>query len=380
MFHLHWSGLAGPTVLVVEALDRGCPYQGSLAPVSRPKFVSVDGIKYPPWLTIADVRALSPTKEVYVNGQHEPSNRPRAVARSFIKVKPAPVPQLDWFAGFGHGDAIGPFEERPCGEPEGNCWQEFRQISSFADVMFMYVETPRWGMASVLGELWIAYADEGADVNGKFRMTPNARARMSTDAFLYVTMQVDAMSTLRRYPQILVSDQEPPVQWNLKKGNTLVLETFLDWPNSYELQVCDHRTWDTNEQCPAFDFHRLAKAGGREGEVRLAPNAEVGEHVGMDRSTRFEMYASTKRAYLFLDGEPYGCANLPPSGVPSGAVTVTFGDVLYHSGVDNLFRFAKKHLQIETRRHFDNLGFKSAVAPPPWDEARFPCVSRTIER
>lgn len=380
MFSLHWSGLTGPTTLVVEALDRGCPYQGSLAPVSRAKFVSSDGIKYPPWLTLSDMKAASATKEVYVNGQHEPTNRPRATARSFVRVSPAPVPALDWFAGFGPHDPIGPFTDRPCGEPEGNCWQEFRQKSPFADVMFMYVETPRWGIASVLGELWVAYADVGADVNGKFRMTPPAKGRMSADSFLYVTMQVDSFSTLRRYPQILISDQEPPVQWKLKKGKTLVVETFLDWPNSYELQVCDHRNWDTNEQCPAFNFHRLAKSGDPDGDVELAPNAEVGEHVGMDQSTRFEVYTSTKRAYLFLDGEPYGCAILPNAGVPSGAVTVTFGDVLYHSGVDNVFQFGKKHLQIETRRHFDNLGFKSAVAEPPWDETRLPCVSRMFDR
>jgi hypothetical protein len=332
-------------------------------------------------MTIADLRTASPTKEVYINGQHDRSNRPRAVARSFVKVSPAPAPQLDWFAGFGQADALGAFKVRPCGEPgDGNCWQQFRQRSSLADFMFMYVETPRWGLASVLGELWVAYADVGADVNGKFRMTPNTKARMSADSFLYVTMHVDAMSTLRRYPQILISDQEAPVQWNLKKGNTLVVETFLDWPNSYELQVCDHRTWDTNEQCPAFNFHRLAKSADPDGEVELAPNAEVSEHVGMDRSTHFEVYASTQRAYLFLDGEPYGCAKLPRSGVPSGAVTVTFGDVLYHSGVDEVFRFGQKHMKIETRRHFDNLGFKNGVREPPWDEARLPCVARMIER
>jgi hypothetical protein len=74
-----------------------------------------------------------------------------------------------------------------------------------------------------------------------------------------------------------------------------------------------------------------------------------------------------------LDGQPYGCADLPTTGVPKGTVTVTFGDVMYHSGVDALFTFTQKHYHFDTVRHFDNLGFKSHVAAPAWDEARFPC-------
>ncbi len=111
----------------------------------------------------------------------------------------------------------------------------------------------------------------------------------------------------------------------------------------------------------------------------LAPVDEVGEHVGMDRGTRFDVYASTKRVYMFLDEKAYGCADLPTAGVPTGPVTVTFGDVLYHSDADEVFAFTKAHMQYETRRHYDNLGFKSAVSAPSWDEARLPCVSHLYQ-
>ena len=59
-------------------------------------------------------------------------------------------------------------------------------------------------------------------------------------------------------------------------------------------------------------------------------------------------------------------------------VTVTFGDVLYHSGVDVSdppYSFHEQHRKLVTRRHFDELGFKSAVAAPAWDETRLPCAS-----
>jgi hypothetical protein len=109
--------------------------------------------------------------------------------------------------------------------------------------------------------------------------------------------------------------------------------------------------------------------------IGLAPNAEPAEQTGLDRGTRFDVFASTKRVYLFLNGDPYGCANLPSASVPAGPVTVTYGDVLYHSAVDLTFAFSKQGLQTGTRRHFDNLGFKSGLGAPPWDEKRLPCVT-----
>jgi hypothetical protein len=170
------------------------------------------------------------------------------------------------------------------------------------------------------------------------------------------------------------------VQVHLAAGNTVLFQTFGDWPNRYEAQVCDHKTWDVNDQCPRFDFYHQTAPSDPNTVTGLAPNVEVGELAGVDRSSHLEVYVSTKRAYLFLDGQPYGCANLPASGVPSGAVTVTYGDVLYHSDADDLFDFHTRKLHYETRRHYDNLGFKSHTAlPTAWDETRLPCTSRLIQ-
>lgn len=62
-------------------------------------------------------------------------------------------------------------------------------------------------------------------------------------------------------------------------------------------------------------------------------------------------------------------------------MSVSFGDVLYHSGVDvsaqqsapRTYDFHYRHRYIETARHFDNLGFKSGVAAPAWNEQLVPC-------
>jgi len=251
----------------------------------------------------------------------------------------------------------------------------FRQKASPVDATFLSVESDRYAHGKLFGEWWVAYTDWASDTNGKYRLTPSKKADISSDSFLYVSMEVDSFTTSRRYPQLLISDQDIPVQMNLRQGNTLIVQTFQDWPNRYELQVCDHRNWDVNDQCPRFDFYQQHADGNADRVSGLAPNVEVGEQIGLDHSNRFEVYVSATRAYLFLDGQPYGCADLPKSGAPSGPATVTFGDVLYHSGVDKLFSFTEKYRQTVAVRHFDNLGFKSHVATPSWDQARFPCTA-----
>jgi len=382
MFAVHWAGLTDKTTLVVEALDTLCPYTGQLTPQSAP---ALSDANYPAWSSIEDARKASATGEVYINGQGPAASKPKPLARSFIEVSPVAPPKLDWFMGFGPSDSLGTFADADCGATMGNnCFQQFRQKSELFDTDFMFPESDRHQFGKVLGELWVAYADLDGDANGKFRITPNTRSQVTADSYLYVTMEVDAFTTGRRYPQIIISDQDPPIDWNFYTGNSLVVQTFkgdgsLNWPHAYSLEICDHRTWDVNQQCPAYPEFRLQldpKQPDPAKPLGLAPNDEVGEHVGVDVSTRFEVYASTKRAYLLLDGKPFGCVDLPAKGVPSGAVSVTFGDVLYHSDADDMpgyASFVEKSSKFESHRHFDNLGFKHGMPAPSWNEQVLPC-------
>jgi hypothetical protein len=373
MQRLRWAGIEKPTTLVVEALDRVCPYQGAFVPTPAQKAGSSSDIKYPPLMMLDDLRKASPSGEVFLNGQGDAKNLPRPIARSFVKVAPSPQPRLDWFAGFGPAEPLDKFEEVPCGNPAG-CWQQKSFRSARARLDISYVDWFSFG--PVLGEFWIAYADFAADTPSKIRLTPTTKGVMAQKGFLHATMQVDSFTSGRRYPMFLISDQEAPLEATMAKGNTLTIQTFPDWPSTYQLEVCDHRRWDVNDHCPHFDMYHLTKADDPSTVTGLGAGPEVGEHVGVDRSTRWDVFVSTRRAYLLFDGEPWGCADLPAAGVPAGPVTVTFSDVLYHSGADiHLFGFHKEHLQVFTRRHFDNIGFESGVAAPAWDESRFPCVS-----
>lgn len=374
--NLHWAGLKEATTLVIEALDAGCPYQGFIAPKSVGAH-SNSLQAYEQWFTPDAIQAASPSHELFINGQFDGNPTPKPIARSFVRIAPAPAPELDWQHGYKASDDFGSFASTSCGT--SNCFMTYREVASAADVVFYSIEEDRWTHRQMFGEWWVAYADWAATTNGKYRLTAKTKADMAADSFLYVSMDVDGFSTARRYPQILISDRDIPVQANLPEGNTLVLQTFADWPNTYELQICDHRNWDVNDQCPRFDFWQQRNRADATEITRLAPSMEVGEQVGMDHTMRFEIYTSTKRAYLFLNGKPHGCADLPNAGVPAGAVTVTFGDVLYHAADDKTFDYTKRHRQGDTIRHYDNLGFKSHVPPPVWDESRFPCTPHLFD-
>jgi hypothetical protein len=412
---LMWTGITGPTTLVVEALDNQCPFQGHLSPTAIPQVTAFFGsspLIHQPFVTLDGVRTASATTEVFINGQHAPAWQwdgtktgsstptaaqllantgageplPKATARSFINVQPNKHGAMDFLATFPPGGTPETFTTVPCGVPGGNCYATWRQQSKTFDQMFIDVESdknnsPMIGYGPVLGEYWVTYADIGADTNGKYRLTANQKATMSASTFLHVTMEADSYSTARRYPQILISDQSAPVQYNMSQGHTLVVQPigrvsqWYYWPLDYALQVCNKREWDVNNQCPQYDLYHVTKADGMTVD-HLAPNAEVGEHASVDHRAIYDVYASTGRVYLFLDGQPYGCANLPASGAPgAGPVSVTWGDALYHSAVDLTVGFHTDHMQIEQRRHFDNLGFSSGVAAPTWDETRLPCAS-----
>lgn len=364
---LHFSGITEEMTLVVEALDQKCPFQGPLAATSRPAHTESFGTftnVYPAFRTLEEHATASPTGEVFVNGQGD-ATTPKAISRACLKVTPEPAPGLDFFYD-------GAPEEYTAGKETG--YQTYETESPTFNVQFTSVETDSWAFGSLFGELWATYSDKAADTNGKLRITPKQRATLAADKFVHATMEVDTVSSQRRYPQLFVSNAEWPVQDNLATSGTAIVQVFggVTDPTEVQIQFCDHRTWDVNNQCPHYKLYTLK---GPNGEF-LAPSPEINGFQGTDRTVRFDVYASTSRIYVYTNTQPYGCAELPAGKLEAGNATVTFADVLYHSGVDLAawYPFHTANMQIWTSRHFSNLGFSSNVAQPTWDESRLPCA------
>jgi hypothetical protein len=365
---LHYSGLTEETTLVVEALDDLCPFPGMIAPMSRAAQAKPrDGqpnIKYPAFETPDELRAASSTGELFVGGQGD-GTAPKAISRACVKVEPEALPDAD----FRYSGEVETFTE-----PEEKGFQIWELESPTFNVQFHSVETDEYAVGSLFNELWVTYADWAADTNGKMRLTPKARATLADDAFVHATMEVDVISSQRRYPQLLISDVEWPVQDNLPQGGTVITQIFggITQAMQVQLEFCDRRTWDVNNQCPKYNFDTV-----KEDDVETwLPHPEVNAFFGIDRTVMFDVYVSTSRAYVFTNGMPYGCADLPPGRISAGPATVTFGDVIYHSAVDleAWYPFHLERLHYLTSRHFSNLSFTSGVMAPAWDEARMPCV------
>jgi len=367
---LHFSGLTADTTLVVEALDASCPFQGIVAPAARPArvdpFMGFE-VDYPAFQTPDDLSTASPTGEVFINGQGD-DTKPHTLSRACLKVAPTKPAAADWT-----------YDGTPetFSEPAQKGFQIWELESPTFNVQYHTVATDEFTIGGMFGELWATYGDWAADTNGKLRITPKTRATLAADTFVHATMEVDMVSTQRRYPQLLISDQPWPVQDNLVNGTTVLVQTFggITMPIEAQIQFCDHRTWDVNNQCPMYDLERLGADDAR----FLSPRPEINGFSGVDRTMRFDVYVSTQRAYLLTNGQPYACVDLPADRLTAGTASVTFGDVLYHSGADleawYPFHLAKLHNV--TSRHFSNLAFSSSASAPTWDESRIPCVPAT---
>jgi hypothetical protein len=417
LWHLEWSGLTKPTTLVVEALATGCPFQGFLSPTH------LDAPPHQTFFTLAELQAMSATGEVFVNGQYDgpgspslaagphglPSGgafpalqtatmSPKAIARSFVAVAPKPhdPADWDWYQDFAVGTEFSagtklPQEagtQCPPGAFATTCgrWQ-----SPTFDVTAYNIDgdgtTQVLTYGSFLGQLWDAFDDTGSDVTGKVRFTARQMASVDADPsrFLHATMSVDIVSTDRRYPQMIISDQPPPVQegFSNPNGNSLLFQAIQGPGTRIELQaihgLVNGHSWDVNNQAPQHVF--VQPDFSNHADAVIAPDQAVDEHMGADRMTRFDVYVSFDRAYFLLDGAPAGCTLFPPGFSIAGPVTFTVGDVLYHEGAaDELvcayqkpFPFLHEHQCTETKRHFDDLGFKSGVPAPSWNATVFPC-------
>lgn len=366
---LHWSGLGKKTTLVVEALDAPCPFEGVVSPVSRPAQTH-DAVDYPAFQTVAQLAAAAPLGEVWVNGSGAAGSRPNAIARSCVAVSPGPKGEHDW-----SWDAT----PETYSTPDSPQWATLHMESPTFDIELSGQTENTWALGSLFGELWTIHADVAADVSGLLRLMPKQRATMASDSYLHVSMEVDSVTTSRRYPQVIISDQGWPLRTSLQNGYGIVVQPFGGEAERMhtEVQFCAHRLWEVNDQCPRWTLETLVDGA----EEFLAPQVRMNGLQGVDRTVRYDVYASTKRVYVFTNGEPYGCVELP-DGFPAGTASVTFGDALYHSGVDlgaddatysGWYPFHYEKMRTHTVRHWSNLAFTSGGLAPTWDHNRLPC-------
>src|SRR5262249_41364573 len=152
---LRWSGITKDTVLVVEALDQGCPYQGNLSPEHEDPFTETFGtdvLQYEGYSTLDDMRKASTTHEVFVNGQYEGGPMPKPIARAFLNVAPNPPDKPDFYATFPESEDLRPTFADPTGNVYGQHWDS--KTYTFSSYNNSHIH-----FGTMLGEFWMSYND-----------------------------------------------------------------------------------------------------------------------------------------------------------------------------------------------------------------------------
>jgi hypothetical protein len=398
LWSLTWPGLTGKTTLVIEALDQGCPFPGGYISSEHADATPDGGDR--PSITLDEAR-LAETGEVFINGQHDPMNRPKPTARAYVDVTPEPDPEMDWFEGFDVGGKWTGFEL----ETIPNWGVFYRRNADWAIDFGGCTENNTVG--PLLGQLIFGGGDGGSSCN--MSITPlGVASEVAAKDFLHVRMATDVPSTMRRYPQILITTvpvvepgslmdefQVPlrnrlgplPFEDGYMPGSgteqTIIVQPFGTAPE-LQIEFCDGRGWGVSVQCPRANIYGYHAGDYQaEWEEDWTPVPVLAEISGHDRPVQFDVYASTERVYVYLDEKPAGCAVLPPGRMPAGEVTIAFGAVGYHLGIDegaapdnSPHPYLRTYSLTHDDHTFDDLGFSNHVALPGWDESRLPCGER----
>jgi len=340
------------------------------------------------------------------------SSAPIPLARSFVKVTPQPhaASDWDWYEGFSVDETMPPLtptpdslcqcvptSDAPCNSGGSGCGYWGSPLFNIGAYALDLVDSkPLFALGMFGGQFWEVFDDAAQDTGGELRMTVPKKTAVNTDSFLHVTFSVDIVTTHRRYPQLIISDYvgdrslENVMADGTINQNELIVQTFQSFASPrFEVEAVHNlvngKPWQVNNQGPAQalidDDGWNANAGAN---ATKQPSIPLLEHGGVDRLTKFDVYISSGRIYAFTDDAPAACIDLPKSGgfALSGPVSVTFGDVLYHEsatdevicGQTHPYPYMYEHQLSESKRHWDDLGFKAGLPPPKWDSKRFPCL------
>jgi hypothetical protein len=411
VWSLAWPGIKQPTRFIIEALDAGCPFPGGYVAYAHHD-PDIDRTSMQPFnapsITVDEARLSS--GEVFINGQHDPTSRPKPIARAYVDVTPAAPPAMDFLETFDDGADWEPFTK----------WTDnngfvFRNSKWAVDTSGC---TDNFTFGPVLGQLMLGFADGGSSCN--VSITPkNVPTKIAPDHYLHVSMSSDIPSTGRRYPQIMITnvpladDPAPdagnidmvPVHTRLGNfpyqvlgpdgvagtaddepamgGRTIVVQPFGGYQET-QIEFCDTRGWGVSQQCDRANIYGFHAGDYQDTWKQSWTSIPVqGDVAGFDRPVQWDVWASTNRVYVYMDGKPAGCAVLPSGRMPAGPVTVAYRAVIYHCGIDESItpddtghKYEHDYSLCHSDRKMDDFGIQLSVPPPAWDESVLPCGTR----
>jgi len=423
------TGLQGPTQIVIEAVDRPCPFTGVQGSEHRTVPVSIRELPLNdqhPFSVFTGDEIRGTYGSLIVNGHGPgsmlgvPSPRvaPKVLARTAVIVTPtAAQPPLTgtFFDSFGD-DADQPQVVRDL--PDSGGRSQAGQLSTNSKWAFYTWGADLSQFFIERGELHSVLADWGQDIFSSNVAIPRRTFSLSDSSYLHLHYEVASNATARRYWWMFVCGSDAPGE--TLDANGLLRAQIVQTPFFYD---ADGRNpslagWNCLQVFPLDGSPmELGPTGTRsESDLRIIVNAAnraerdsvrhvspsqyrdslvakswyrqqhgnggpLGKPVLDDQMmvsprTRMDLFIRRDRVVAYVNGEQRVCNDFPNDRLTMAEGAVGFSQVLYHSAAEHLElresfddRSGQLYYLYNTpfvdSRTWDNLGVEEDVAALP---------------
>ena len=420
------TDLFGPTRLVIEAVDRPCPFPGVLGAEHADFNVTMSEVpvnERGTYSLFTEAEQRLRYGSLIVNG-HGPGARlgqpaepvaPKVLARTTVLVAPSgtATPRVkDFFDDFRDGDAphfvadLPSMELTQRGKRFQNARWNFHTYGAEAAQFFLD-----------RGQLHTVVADWEQDIFASNIAYPRRVAKLSDTDYLHVTFEVGSNSTSRRYWWLGLCGA-PTAGATMDAQGTLrgniILSPFFHQPDGRNpsvegwncLQVFPRDGWPfdlgPSDSRPESDVRVMVNVAGRpsrDSVVNVSPDQYGNPSIGapgwyrqqradgtlvgpmlddqllIAPRTRFDVYIRRDRVVLYANGEQRLCNDFPSHKLTMAEAAVGFGHVLYHSAAERMeFRAdywdrTGQHYYLNNTpfidaRAWDSLGYEEGVGAP----------------
>ena len=351
--------------LVVEAVDKLGPFQ------------TMDGAMGPGAMT------MSGAVNIAINGQGDPSDLPRVIARSavfHVTLKPTVLTgDQVFFDNFrnatplvqaatidpaiaaanynGPADATNPFVQE-----FSNAKWTIRDYNGDMDYTHMFFMGNHF--MDTLFDGGTAHKTVGLhNNNASMVMMPKATADISGGRVLHVTFEVDAHFDIRRWCEVLVGQAGDPMihpgkldggLWPTVSGNRFRWEIGKELTEAKE---CLGGVETSLDPCVNFSQPNVRVNGYHVAGIN-------GDMTDLDKRHKFDLYLSQNRYRIVENGVVEGDAVMA-TPLPFSTVQVYFVHQVYHTGNDRPEQVSEQdnpywynNRPFSDERHWDNMGFE----------------------
>ena len=419
------TNLPQDALIVIEALDRVCPFTGVMGSASAtvtPNNAGIPPEESHPFSVYTEAEIVQTYGSLILNGHGHaeqiglpaPPDPPVVLARTALRTRfdpQTPPPVTTFFDDFADPQPLQFISEAPGRNVsqqgkifQNDKWSVYSYGSSLVDIFFDR------------GQLHTILADWNQDIFGHNIMYPRQPVQIDDELYLHATFEVHGNATGRRYWWFFVCGADEPGQTFTDDGllaDDIIRTSFFYQPDgrnpSFSLWNCfqmfprDGFPYDlapsgTRPQSDLFVMVNEAGAPVRDNVTNLNPDQYgiswiprgwfrtqdadgnltgpiMDDQLLIAPRARYDVYLRRDRVMLYVNGDLRLCNDFPDNALTMAEGALGFGQVLYHSAAERLEFFKESNLRsgqwyyrtntpFLDARTWDNMGYDELVAAP----------------